>query len=300
MATRRSSSGTRQAGHHQHGALAHSRGALLAWYEPRRGAYPWRSSRDPYRVLVSEVMLQQTQASRVVPAFTHFLRRFPSVHALARAPRRDVLLAWNGLGYNRRAVALSEAARTIVLRHAGRVPADPAALRALPGVGPYTASAVASISFGVPIPAIDTNARRIVARVFEATDDVGPARVRELADAWLDTRDPGAWNQALMDLGREVCRPQPRCDACPLRGVCAFVARRARPSAPRRRQGPFDGSFRQVRGAVVRALRARGSATTDQLVEITGADAERLTEAVRRLTVEGLLELSGARVRLAR
>ncbi|MGZ8612174.1 MAG: A/G-specific adenine glycosylase [Actinomycetota bacterium] len=245
-------------------------------------------------------MLQQTQAPRVVPVYSAFLRRFPNVRVLALAPRREVLLVWDGLGYNRRAVALSDAARAIVRDHAGRVPADPASLRALPGVGPYTAAAVASIAFGVPVAAIDTNVRRIVARVFEATDDVAPARVRELADAWLDHSGPGAWNQALMDLGREVCRPQPRCDVCPLLRSCAFLARGVRPSVPRRSQGPFEGSFRQVRGAVVRALRARASATADELVGVTGLDAERVGEAVRRLIAEGLLEVRGACVRLAR
>ena len=282
------------------GVLARSRDALLDWYEPRRGTYPWRCSRDPYRILVSELMLQQTQAPRVVPAYSAFLRRFPSLRSLARAPRRDVLLAWEGLGYNRRAVALSEAVRAIVRDHAGRVPADPTTLRALPGVGAYTAAAVASIAFGAPVAAIDTNVRRIVGRVFDATEDVTPARVRELAEAWLDHRDPGAWNQALMDLGREVCRPSPRCDVCPLGRSCAFLARGARPSAPRRTQGPFEGSFRQVRGAVVRVLRVHATATADELVTVTGFDAERVDEAVRRLTAEGLIEARGGHVRLAR
>jgi A/G-specific adenine glycosylase len=281
-------------------ALARSRRALRAWFEPRREAYPWRRARDPYRVLVSELMLQQTQASRVVPAYTAFLRRFPNVRSLARASRREVLLAWDGLGYNRRAVALSEAARSIVRDHAARVPADVPTLRGLPGVGPYTAAAVASIAHGTPVAAIDTNVRRIVGRVFDGLDDATPARVRELADAWLDPRDPGAWNEALMDLGREVCRPQPRCDVCPLRRSCAFVGAGARPADPRRTQGPFEGSFRQVRGAVVRALRAREAASLEELTAITGLDAERVAEAVRRLTAEGLLETRRSRVRLSR
>ncbi|MGE5461286.1 MAG: A/G-specific adenine glycosylase [Solirubrobacterales bacterium] len=281
-------------------ALARSRRALRAWFEPRREAYPWRRSRDPYRVLVSELMLQQTQAPRVVPAYAAFLRRFPDVRSLARASRREVLLAWDGLGYNRRAVALSEAARTIVRDHAGRVPADLPTLRDLPGVGPYTAAAVASIAYSVPVAAIDTNVRRIVGRVFDGDDDATPARVRELADSWLDPHDPGSWNEALMDLGREVCRPQPRCEICPLRRSCEFVAAGARPTSPRRRQGPFEGSFRQVRGAVVRALRARDAASLEELTAITGLGAERVAEAVRRLTAEGLLETRRSGVRLSR
>ena len=279
--------------------FARSRAALRAWFDPRREAYPWRRSRDPYRVLVSELMLQQTQASRVVPAYSAFLRRYPDVRSLARASRREVLLAWDGLGYNRRAVALSEAARTIVRDHAGHIPADVPTLRDLPGVGPYTAAAVASIAYGTPVAAIDTNVRRIAGRVFDGADDATPARVRELADAWLDPNDPGAWNEALMDLGREVCRPQPRCDICPLRRSCAFVATGARPMGPRRRQGPFEGSFRQVRGAVVRALRTREAASLEELTTITGLDAERVAEAVRRLTAEGLLETRRSHVRLS-
>lgn len=281
-------------------ALARSRRALRAWFEPRREAYPWRRARDPYRILVSELMLQQTQASRVVPAYTAFLRRFPDVRSLARASRHEVLLAWDGLGYNRRAVALSEAARTIVRDHTARVPVDVPTLRGLPGVGPYTAAAVASIAHGTPVAAIDTNVRRIAGRVFDGVDDATPARVRELADAWLDPRDPGAWNEALMDLGREVCRPRPRCDVCPLRPSCAFVASGARPAGPRRTQGPFEGSFRQVRGAVVRALRARDAASLEELTAITGLDAERVAEAIHRLTAEGLLEMRRSRVRLSR
>ncbi len=282
------------------GPVPRARRSLLAWYEPRRRAYPWRATHDPYRILVSEVMLQQTQAPRVVAAYRAFLRRFPDLGTLARAPRHDVLRAWGGLGYNRRALALSEAARAIVREHGGHVPADPVVLRSLPGVGPYTAAAVASIAFGAPIPAVDTNVRRIVSRVVDGADDAGTARVRELAAAWLDPRDPGAWNQALMDLGREVCRPRPRCDVCPILRSCRFVALGAEPSAPGRRQGRFEGSMRQARGAVVRALRERRSATAAELEEITGLDAERLSEAVRRLTADGLIEAHGGRARLAR
>ncbi|HXF73820.1 MAG TPA: A/G-specific adenine glycosylase, partial [Actinomycetota bacterium] len=125
--------------------------ALLAWYAPRRRAYPWRATRDPYRILVAEVMLQQTQASRVVPRYRAFLGRFPSVRALAAAPRADVLRAWSGLGYNRRAVLLHEAARALARDHGGRLPRDPEGLRRLPGVGPYTAAAVAAIAFGARV-----------------------------------------------------------------------------------------------------------------------------------------------------
>ncbi len=280
--------------------MSPDRAALLAWFEPRRRAYLWRRTRDPYRILVAEVMLQQTQAARVEPAYRAFVRRFPSLRALAAAPRREVLVAWDGLGYNRRAVALAEAARTLVREHGGRVPRDPAALRALPGVGPYTAAAVASIAFGVPVAAVDTNVRRIVSRVTAGVEDLGAARVRELAQAWLHPADPGGWNQALMDLGRERCRPSPRCEDCPLSPGCRYAAGDRLPGRgrARRRGEPFEGSMRQVRGAIVRALRRRTAATVDELALALG-EPERVVAAIERLTAEGILERQGERVRLA-
>jgi len=278
-----------------------SRAALLEWYGPRRVAYPWRRTRDPYRVLVSEIMLQQTQAARVVPAYRRFLSRFPSARALARAPRREVIQAWDGLGYNRRAVLLSEAARAVVAEHAGRVPSDPAELRRLPGIGPYTAAAVASIAFGIPVAAVDTNVQRVVARVSAGADghELRRSEVDAGAQAWLDPGDPGAWNQAVMDLGREVCRPRPLCDRCPVRRWCRFAASDRVPVAARRRGEPFEGSLRQVRGAVVRALRARRSATPTELVAETGADHDRVWQAVDRLAADGLVAIRGSHVLLA-
>jgi A/G-specific adenine glycosylase len=180
---------------------------------------------------VSEVMLQQTQASRVAPALDRFLGRFPTVQDLARATRGDVVRAWAGLGYNRRAVALSETARSLVQEHGGRVPRDPELLRRLPGIGAYTAAAVASLAFGEPVVALDTNVRRVVARVWAGRDamELAPADLRERAERWLDRMDPATWNQALMDLGREICRPRPRCDVCPIAFGCRFLAEGATP-----------------------------------------------------------------------
>jgi A/G-specific adenine glycosylase len=277
------------------------REALRAWYAPRRSAYPWRGSDDPYAILVSEVMLQQTQASRVVPAFGSFLRRFPTVRALAAAARSEVVRAWGGLGYNRRAVRLSEAARVVVRDHGARIPRDPVALRELPGVGPYTAAAVAALGFGEPVAVVDTNVRRVVSRVHLGVDghDARAKEVSALADAWLDRDDPVAWNQALMDLGREVCRPEPRCDVCPLASICRF--RREGTTARRgpRRQGPFEGSSRQARGAVVDALRSNRSLTPAGLVAEIGFARSRVDAAVESLVLDGLLEFDAGRVRLA-
>jgi A/G-specific adenine glycosylase len=277
------------------------REALRAWYAPRRDAYPWRGSHDPYAVLVSEVMLQQTQAARVVPAYASFLRRFPTVRALAVAPRRDVVTQWGGLGYNRRAVRLSEAARAIVRDHGGRIPQDKDELLELPGVGPYTAAAVASLGFGEPVAVVDTNVRRVVSRVHLGIDghEVPGREMGALAEAWLDRDDPVTWNQAMMDLGREVCRPQPRCDVCPLAGVCRFRRDGSAASRGPRRQGPFEGSTRQVRGAVVKALRSHPWLTPARLAWETGFPVDRVDAAVATLSVDGLVEVDAGRVQLA-
>jgi A/G-specific adenine glycosylase len=274
---------------------------LRAWYAPRRGAYPWRETRDPYAIWVSEVMLQQTQASRVVPLYRAFLARFPSVGALAAASRRDVVRAWDGLGYNRRAVWLSEGARTIVREHGGRVPRDLETLRTLPGVGRYTAAAVSSMAFCQPVAVVDTNVRRVVARVHLGVDGrhAQTRTVQELAQAWLDRDDPITWNQAVMDLGREVCRPRPRCDVCPIAGVCAFRASGAIAMRGPGTKEAFEGSSRQVRGAIVRALRSHEALSPERLTAETGFDPERVDAAVAGLAADGLVERSSGRVRLA-
>lgn len=283
--------------------------ALLRWYRPRRAAYPWRRGRpDPYRTLVSEVMLQQTQAERVAGAFGPFLRRFPSLGALAAARRSEVIRAWGALGYNRRAVRLHEAAGLAVREHGGMLPADPARLRELPGVGPYTSAAVASIAFGLPVAAVDTNVRRIAARFhFGANpEEIGRARLGEAIDGWLDQRQPGAWNQAVMDLGRVVCRPAPRCEVCPLARGCRFRVSSHR-STSTRRHGPFAGSSRELRGAIVRHLRDADSAALFTLARTSGRALSDVTVAVSTLHREGLVHASPAalggspqgRVRLA-
>jgi A/G-specific adenine glycosylase len=278
------------------------RRALRAWYRPRSEGYPWR--RDgigPYAILVSEVMLQQTQAARVAAAFDGFLRRFPTVSSLAAAAPADVLRAWSGLGYHRRAVALHEAARTIVRVHGGEVPGDPEALQHLPGVGPYTASAVAAIAFGRPVVAIDVNVRRVASRVVlgRELEDRDDPRIAAAARVLLDRRDPASWNQAMMDLGREVCRPTPRCEGCPLEPWCRFrSAGRPGRSAPAQKQSPFEGSNRQVRGRIVAVLRERPSAGLSSLGAATGFGADRVGSAVTALVRDGIVERRGRSFRL--
>ncbi|MFM7718361.1 MAG: A/G-specific adenine glycosylase [Actinomycetota bacterium] len=287
--------------------MARRPAALLDWYAPRRRAFPWRRTRDPYRILVSEVMLQQTQAARVARAFPAFLRRFPSLRALARATRAEVVAAWDGLGYNRRALALAECARAVARDHGGRLPRDVATLRTLPGVGPYTAAAVASIAFGEPVPALDVNVRRVVARwrLGAEPDAVDAVALEAAARRAIDRADPGAWNQALMDVGREHCRPRPRCAGCPLASGCRHRRAGAPRATTRRPTEPFEGSRRQVRGAVVRALR-EGGASVGTLEARTGFPAARLGEAIAGLVRDGLVTAGpaaragarGGRVRL--
>jgi A/G-specific adenine glycosylase len=247
-------------------------------------------------VLVSEVMLQQTQAPRVVPVFEAFIARFPTVGSLTTASRADVLRAWGGLGYHRRAVALHDAAGVLQREFDAVVPSDPAVLRTLPGVGDYTAAAVASLAYGRPIAAVDTNVRRVWARVVHGLepDEVAPARLREDAQAWLDRNDPASWNQAVFDLGRTVCRPSPRCESCPLRAWCRFAAagRTGRPSA--RRQQPFAGSLRQVRGAVVACLRERSPRTVASVTSSTGFENDRVLAAIRGLDHDGIVHATSA------
>jgi A/G-specific adenine glycosylase len=273
------------------------RAALRRWFAARRRAYPWRGARDPYRILVSEVMLQQTQATRVVPSYRAFVRRFPTIRALAAASRADVLRAWAGLGYNRRAVAFHEAARTVLVERGGRLPAEPTALRRLPGIGPYTAAAVASIAFDVPVPAVDTNGDRVVRRFVLGRDDADRSEIHGAAEAWLDRRDPGGWNQAVMDLGREICRPVPRCQVCPLARTCAFRRDGATTAPQRARQSRFEGSSRQLRGAVVRTLRDREQMTLGTLAMVTGRPQADVASVVRDLAVEGLVRAGPAALR---
>ena len=198
-------------------------GLLLAWYRAGHRDLPWRNSRDPYRIWVSEIMLQQTRAQAVIPYYERFLARFSSVEALAAAEEEEVLALWSGLGYYSRARNLRRAAQQVTA--AGGFPREYDAIRALPGIGDYTAAAIASIAFGLPHAVVDGNVVRVVARVTGDAADSGSARTRErfraIAQEWLDPRDAGHFNQALMELGATVCLPRnPLCLLCPLSAHC--------------------------------------------------------------------------------
>ena len=211
------------------------RQSLPAWFDGARRPMPWRETgpdgrRDPYRVWISEVMLQQTRVETAVPYFHRFVERFPTVADLAEAPLDDVLQRWEGLGYYSRARNLHRAAGRVVSDHGGRIPADADAFRALPGVGPYTAAAVLSLAYDVPLAVLDGNVIRVLTRVFAVEADARAGRTRralqQLADRLLDGRRPGRWNESVMELGATVCTPRsPACGRCPLQTVCQANAR---------------------------------------------------------------------------
>ena len=232
---------------------------LARWYRRNGRDLPWRRTRDPYRIWISEVMLQQTQVATVIPYYRRFLRRLPTLAALAAAPVEEVLSLWSGLGYYRRARGLHAAAREVMRRHGGRLPGDPAALRALPGIGAYTAGAVASIAFGARAPAIDGNARRVLARLLGLRGPVDEASNRgemeAAARALLQSSPPGEITQGLMELGALVCLPsRPRCPACPLRRDCRARASGRETVVPETRPGRRP----ELREAAVALIRNRG------------------------------------------
>ncbi len=193
---------------------------LLSWYEQNRRDLPWREEKDPYRIWVSEVMLQQTRVAAVMEFYRRFLERFPDVATLAAAKPEAVLAAWSGLGYYRRARALRDAARVVVAEHGGKLPRAAAELRQLPGFGPYTAAAVASIAFGEPVAVVDGNVERVLSRIF-GWQQPNRSAAWETAQRLLAAERPGDFNQAMMELGATVCLPaQARCACCPLFRWC--------------------------------------------------------------------------------
>ncbi len=245
---------------------------LLRWYDRHRRDLPWRRSADPYAIWISETMLQQTQVKTVLPYYERFLSAFPNVEALARAPLARVLRLWSGLGYYRRAGNLSAAARRIVRRHGGRLPSDYAQVRALPGIGEYSAGAILSIAFQQPYPALDGNARRVLGRLQNIH---GEDALRALAAKLISKARPGDFNQALMELGATLCTPAaPRCAACPLKRECRSAAAKALARPPRRAVKFIDVTWPLAivrrRGKILLRRRAAGD-LLGRLWELPGA-----------------------------
>ena len=289
------------------GPLARLQEALLAWGEESGRDLPWRRTRDPWAVLVSELMLQQTQVARVVPRYGDFLGRFPDPAACAAAPVGDVVRAWAGLGYNRRAVNLHRAAIAVVDRHGGELPDRLDALLALPGVGRYTARAVLAFAFEAHVGLVEVNTTRVLARAVAGDRLPSPSAAQVTADSAVPHGRAWSWNQALIDLGAVVCtRRAPACGRCPLRPTCRWAAGGFRLPDPvvgsagtGRPQAAFVGSDREGRGRLVDAL-CRAPVPVDDLADATGwpgspARARRVADA---LVAEGLAVTDGRHLRL--
>ncbi len=296
---------------------------LLAWYRKHGRDLPWRRTDDPYHAMVAEFMLQQTGVGRVLPVYSAFLERFPTLQALADASVSDVIRAWSGMGYNRRAINLQRAARAIIDEYGGHVPNDPQTLQELPGIGRYTASAITCFAFQRPVPVMDTNIRRVLGRLIAGQSDVDAAVGWTLAEAAVpsDGVRASAWHQALMDLGATVCSARrPKCGECPVNDLCA-----ARPlfdganepqiryaelsdtlpslkvaERPRQSQQGWVGTTRYYRGRIVEALRnhSNGAIPLDDLGALARDDytpalhSEWLRELLAALEKDGLVAMS--------
>lgn len=293
--------------------VAAIRAGLLAWFELNRRDLPWRHTRDPYAILVSEVMLQQTQVDRVIPYYERFLERFPTVDALARGATADVITLWSGLGYNRRAVNLQRTAQAVVEQHGARFPRDPAVLSQLPGIGPYTAGAIACFAFEEPVAFLDTNMKRVVHRLVAGPDLptslLSAKQLTTYAEQLVPPNDAWRWNQALIEFGALQCTARrPACIICPLQAHCAafpviqsVIA--GLPAGTRKKsEAPFAGSNRYYRGRIVDSLRTAdgGEVAISALGAMVREDyaaehSEWLLQLVRGLERDGLARIAEPR-----
>jgi len=260
------------------------RRTVLSYYRKHgRHDLPWRKTHDPYRIMVSEIMLQQTQVDRVIPKYRAFIRKFPTVRALARAPLSAVLREWHGLGYNRRAKMLHQAAQAIVKKHNGRFPLDRNDLIDLPGIGPYTASAIRVFAHNQPDSLIETNVRAVfLHHFFPKKQKIADFVLLPYIEALTDTKAPREWYSALMDYGSYLKKTVPN---------------PSRRSAHHTRQKPFKGSDREIRGAILKALVLK-DASMSQLLSLP-FENERIKKQLRMLVHESLVAISGRRVSLA-
>jgi len=278
---------------------------LLAWYRRAARDLPWRGIRDPYAIWASEIMLQQTRVSAVEPYWRRFLKRFPNVGALAAAPLADVLKTWEGMGYYARARNLHKAARILVRQHAARLPQTAEELSALPGIGPYTAGAIASIAFGADEPVLDGNVARVLCRLFALRGhprrSAAHRRLWDLTRRLIPKGRAGQFNQALMDLGAVVCTPRwPDCPACPLAGVCRAFARGLQQKLPQRTRKKSVPHY-DIAAAVVRNRRRvlidrrRDEGLLGGLWEFPGGKRRR-GETLRDAAVREVREETGVRI----
>jgi A/G-specific adenine glycosylase len=299
-----------------------ARDAILAWYAEHGRRLAFRRTRDPFAVLVSESMAQQTQAERAAGYWERFMARFPIVQALAAATPADVIREWQGLGYDRRALALWRTARIVVEQMDGRIPSAVTELEKLPGIGPYTARAVAAIAFGGPVGAVDVNVRRVLGRIA----GIDPAALhasamQRLADESVATDRAADWTHAVMDIGAMLCRPRaPSCEACPARPWCRYASATKRMAGAARSQGrsaarapraagpaatPFPSTNRWLRGRILDRLRAAPDGEWVPLDSSIGVhDPGRVLAAANAMAADGVVELgpdgpeAGIRARL--
>jgi A/G-specific adenine glycosylase len=277
---------------------------LLSWFEKNRRDLPWRRTKDPYAIWLSEVMLQQTRVTTVLDYYPRFLRKYPTVERLARADLADVLGSWSGLGYYRRARALHAGAREVVEKYGGKLPADAASLREISGIGPYTAGAISSIAFGAREALVDGNVARVLARIFAMTCDVRtPAGMKEMwrvAEGLVPASDPGSFNESLMELGAMVCVPgEPRCGECPVSDLCEGRAKGLAAELPRatKKKAPREVDMMALvarRGARLllgqrRAAGLFGGLWEPPMVELASADGGE--KSLRSLLGSRIVEL---------
>lgn len=279
---------------------------LLRWYTQHKRDLPWRQTRDPYRILVSEVMLQQTQVDRVIPKYRAWLKSFPTVQSLARAPLRQVLKLWSGLGYNNRAIRLRQTARTVASKHDGKLPQSRQSLEALPGIGGYTAGAVMSFAFKKPVGLVETNIRRVTGRVWYGLKSADEKTIQARAEKNVPRKNPDLWHHALMDLGAMVCvSRRPKCEQCPLQTACRaypqILTESKKPIAPAR--PPFTSTDRYWRGQIIKTLIHSGQLTIKKLQQQLPAPRplplSRLQRLVRDLLATGLVSQRGQRVSIS-
>ncbi len=278
---------------------------LLAWYEKNQRDLPWRKTRDPYAILISEVMLQQTQVDRVIPKYYVWLRMFPTVQSLARAPLRKVLRLWSGLGYNNRGVRLRQAARVIVEQHGGLFPRQHDVLKGLPGVGEYTAAAVTAFAGNQRAGIMDTNVRRVISRVFFGLKEVTEKRLKLKVDELVPAPNRyGEWHHAVMDLGAMVCvSRRPKCAVCPLRKHCRAYPGILTVDRPRQAGRPrFKETNRFWRGEIIRQLlrhHSQGMLMLHQGLKKHGRlPKSRFQTLLRALAKDGLIQINGHQARL--
>ncbi|HQI02659.1 MAG TPA: A/G-specific adenine glycosylase [Deltaproteobacteria bacterium] len=258
---------------------------IWKYYSSHRRAFPWRETKDPYKILVSEIMLQQTQVERVMHKYGRFITRFPGFSALAKADLQSVLQVWQGLGYNRRAIALKKCASRVVTDHAGELPKTVSELVRLPGIGSATAGSILAFAYNIPTPFIETNIRRVFIHFFfPERNDVKDSEILPLVEETLDREDPRQWYYALMDYGARLKSKTPNPN---------------RRSAHYARQSPLEGSDRQIRGKILKALLSHGSTGEQALIDEMGKDPDRVRRILLAMETEGFLKRSGGLISLA-